>query len=96
MVGDATYLVECFWPDVRPEQVDAAAVRAAARAEELTHEGRRVRFAGSILLSSDEVVFYLFDCESPDDAREVCDRAQIPYERIVASAVGSSMVRGEA
>jgi hypothetical protein len=98
VVGEATYLVECFWPDLRREQVDAAADRASASADELTREGRRVGFAGSILIAADEVVFYLFDCASPDDAREACERARIPYERIVESALRTQAPaeRGEA
>jgi hypothetical protein len=76
---DTRYIVECFWPDVRQEHVDAGAerIRSAAR------DGA-VELAGSILVPDDEVVFYLFEGR-PDAVREVCERAAIAYERIVRS-----------
>jgi hypothetical protein len=72
-----TYIVECFWPDVRQEQVDDG----AARVRRL--EGTAVAFAGTILVPEDEVVFYLFDAVSADAVRDACVRAAIPFERVV-------------
>ena len=80
-----SYIAECFWPDVLPEQVDEGAARARLSAEELTGEGKRVDFTGSILVCADDVVFYLFDGVSADAVREACERAAIQYERIVES-----------
>jgi hypothetical protein len=85
MTTSTTYLVECFWPDVRPEQVDAGSLRARASAATLSDEGRHVLFEGSILVPCDEVVFYLFEGVSPDAVGEACRRAELPYARIVES-----------
>jgi|SRR5262245_34282443 len=82
---DAAYVAECFWPDVDQEDVDRAADRIQRSAAEMTSEGRRVSFAGSILMPSDEIVFYLFDGDSVEDVREACVRAEIPLERVVES-----------
>jgi hypothetical protein len=85
MTSSATYLVECFWPDVRPEQVDEGCVRARASAATLSDEGRSVVFEGSILVPRDEVVFYLFEGVSADAVGEACRRAELPFARIVES-----------
>ena len=77
--------MECFWPDVRPEQVDEGCVRARASAVEVSHEGHSVTFEGSILVPRDEVVFYLFEGVSADAVGEACRRAELPIARIVES-----------
>jgi hypothetical protein len=82
---EAAYIAECFWPNVREEEVEQGAACAQRAAAELTSEGRRVTFAGSILMPEDEVVFYLFDGDSPDDVHEACARAGLPLERVVES-----------
>lgn len=82
---EATHLVECFWPDVREAQVDEAAERIRDSLATLRADRQAVRFAGSILIPGDEVVFYLFESESTDAVREVCERAAVPLERIVDS-----------
>ena len=81
----ASYVVECFWPDVHEQQVEQAAARARRGAEQLTSEGKPVAFTGSILIREDEVVLYLFDAVSAQAVREACDRAAIRFERVVDS-----------
>jgi hypothetical protein len=75
-----SFIAECFWPDVSPEQV-------GERAAQLQHDaaGMSVRFVGAILVPDDDVVFYLFDDCSAAAVREVCRRAAIPVDRIVRS-----------
>jgi len=80
-----SYIAECFWPDVHPEQVEEAAARARQSAQDLTRAGTPVDFTGSILMPGDDVVFYLFDGVSPEAVREACERASIRFERIVES-----------
>jgi hypothetical protein len=80
-----SYIAECFWPDVHPDQVDDGAARARLSAEQLTREGTPVDFTGSILMRTDDVIFYLFDGVSAEAVREACERAAIRYERIVES-----------
>lgn len=80
-----SYVVECFWPDIRPGQVEAAASRARSKAHELTGDGMRVVFTGSILVPDDEVVFYFFESASEEAVRQVCMRAEIEFERVLES-----------
>jgi hypothetical protein len=80
-----TYVVECFWPDVTDAETDRAAERARLSAEALTLEGTPVRFVRSVLLPSDDVVFFVFDGDSEDAVGEASDRAGIRYERILVA-----------
>jgi hypothetical protein len=80
-----TYTVECFWPGVRDEQVQQGAERVRGAAAELTQDGAPVSFTGSVVIPRDEVVFYLLEGPSPDAVRTACERAGLPFERIVES-----------
>jgi hypothetical protein len=82
---ERSYVVECFWPDVHPWQVEQGAARVRETAGQLSSEGTRVLFAGSIFVPGDEVVFYLFDGVSAEAVGEACTRAAIPFERVVES-----------
>jgi hypothetical protein len=84
-MSEPTFIAECFWPNVGEQEVDDGAERVRRSAAELTAEGHRVSFAGTILVPGDEVVFYLFDGESADDVQAACMRAGIPLERVVES-----------
>ena len=77
----ATFAVECLWPDVRREQVEAGAARVRRNAGVLSSSG--VAFRGLLLLLEDEVVFYLFEGTSADVVGEACRQAAIPFERIL-------------
>ncbi len=78
MPDAASFVAECFWPDVDDADLHALdrRIRDAAREE------AGVRYLGSILLRDDEVV--LCQLDGPDAAvRAVAERARIPFERIV-------------
>jgi len=47
--------------------------------------GRTVRYLGSLLIRTDEVVLCLFQ-GSPQAVREAAERAKVPFDRIVESA----------
>jgi hypothetical protein len=83
-----SYVAECFWPNLRQDVVDEAAERVRESAG-LTG----VELTGTILMPDDEVVFFLFDGNSAEAVREACERAQLPYERVVQSV---STTTGEA
>jgi hypothetical protein len=93
--AEATYMAECFWPDVRAEDIEQGAERIRGSASRLLREGRRVDFLGSILMPGDEVVFYLFESDSADNVREVCEHAGITFERVVESVPRSAQPRIE-
>jgi len=76
-----SYVAECFWPDVDEDDLDALdrRIREAAAAG---NDG--VRYLGSILLREDEVVLCRFEGAAAT-VKEVAERAQIPFERILTS-----------
>ena len=81
----ATYMVECYWPDVSEAKVEEIAARARRSAEAVSQAGTPVSFAGSILVPGDEVVFFQFDGTSAEAVRAASEQAGIPFERIVES-----------
>lgn len=82
---EATYIAECFWPDVHADEVQQGAERVTRSADELTSAGTAVTLTGTILVPGDEVVFYLFEGDSADVVREACARASVPVERVIES-----------
>jgi hypothetical protein len=81
--SDATYMAECFWPDVHQESVEQAARRIRRSIAELTAEAGGVELIGAILLPVDEVVFYLFNGDSANSVGEACQRAEVAFERVL-------------
>ena len=82
-----SFAAECFWPNVRDEDVRALDARIAACLV------AGVRYLGSILLREDEVVLCQF--EGPAVVvREVAERANVPFERILATTYVPSPLSG--
>jgi hypothetical protein len=79
-----TQLVECFWPGVDEGKLAAAVDRAQAAASELRREGHQLEFLSSILVYTDETVFFLFE-GTPEDVRAASVRARVPFERVLRS-----------
>jgi hypothetical protein len=79
-----SYLVECYWPGVSEEALAAAIERTREAAAEVTREGGKVDFLGSILVPADETVFCLFD-GAEADVRAVSEQAGVPFERVLES-----------
>lgn len=81
----SSFVAECFWPDVREQDLRELDVRIAVCAEALGPEAG-VRYLGSILIREDEVVLCHF--AGPMAAvREVVERAAVPFDRLLATAV---------
>jgi hypothetical protein len=78
------YLAECFWPGVGEAELRALDERARASAAAVSAQGRPVHYLGSLLVREDEVVFCQFE-GTAETVREAAERAQIPFERIVAT-----------
>jgi hypothetical protein len=76
----ASFVAECYWPDVREEDVRALDQRIAASLAD------DVRFLGSVLIREDEVVLCHFE-GAPDAIHRVAKRAHVPYERLLATTV---------
>jgi hypothetical protein len=83
-VGQASYLVECYWPGVSAVELAAVAGRAQEAARELRRQGRELRFLSSILIPSDETIFCFFEGDEAD-VRLASERAGVPYERVLES-----------
>jgi hypothetical protein len=76
----ASFVAECYWPDVHEEEVHALDQRIAAS---LTGD---VRYLGSVLIREDEVVLCHFE-GTADAIRRVAERAHVPYERLLATTL---------
>jgi hypothetical protein len=77
------YLVELYLPRRDEAALADAAVRARAASEQLTSEGRQVRYLRTIFVPQDEICFHLYEAQAADVVGEASRRAQIAYERIV-------------
>ena len=76
------FVAECFWPDVREQDVRALDERILA----CLGPGGPVRYLGSILIREDEVVLCHFE-GTADAIRLVAELARVPYERLLATTV---------
>ena len=85
------YLAECLWPGVT--EADLAAVDARARTT--TSGASDVRYLGSRLVPSDEVVFCFFEGPSAEAVRAAAERAEIPFGRILESVLAAGRSRTE-
>jgi len=82
--GAPSFVAECFWPDVHEADLAALDRRVAEVAANLARPAA-VRYLGSILLREDEVVLCQFE-GTAESVREVAERADIPFERILATS----------
>jgi len=78
----AEYLVELYLSRADVAAVERGAARARLAAEELTREGRPVRYLRSIFVPEDETCFYLCEACSAEVVREVARRATLTFERV--------------
>jgi hypothetical protein len=75
-----SFVAECYWPDVREEDVRTLDQRIAASLSD------DVRYLGSVLIREDEVVLCHFE-GSAAAVRRVAGRAGVRYERLLAATV---------
>ena len=86
------YVAECYWTGVTEDDLEDLDARAEACAAELATRGEDVRYLGSILMPTDEVVLCLFE-GSHDAVHRAVEGARIPFERLVEgvhSGIGRS------
>lgn len=79
------HIVECFWPDLRDDDVATVDRRALAAVAELAANGDDVTYIGSLVMREDEVLLCRF-AGSTDAVRRAAERAGIPFERIVEAS----------
>jgi hypothetical protein len=80
-----SFVVECFWIGVTDDDLLRIDERAAAAVEGLASEEDPVRYHGSVLVRSDEVVLCFFE-GSAAGVRRAAEVAAIPFERILETA----------
>jgi hypothetical protein len=78
-----SYLVETYLGRGARGERAARERRARTAAEELTREGARVGFGGSIHVPEDEICFYAFEAPSGREAALAAHRAGLDPLRVV-------------
>lgn len=78
-----SYLVETFLARGSAGERSARDRRARSAADELTREGIRVGFEGSIHVPEDEICFFTFAAGSGGDAALAAERARLQPLRVV-------------
>lgn len=82
MKRSATFVAECFWPDVTESDLEKLDRRVTAEASRFVEDSHGVRYLGSILVREDEVVLCQFE-GAEADVRLLAERAAIPFARIL-------------
>lgn len=82
----ATFVAECYWPDVHEEEVRTLDRRIDASLAD------DVRYLGSVLIREDEVVLFHFEGTAAA-IRRVAARAGVRYERLLAATVSLAQER---
>ena len=77
------YMVERYVPGITAGQLDEASGRLAAAALELAAEGVDVQYIGSTFIPEEESCFCRFEGPAAADVRRACERAGVPFARIV-------------
>jgi len=77
------YMVERDLPGITMEQLATAQKKAIQMGKELTAEGRQVRYIRSTFVPGEARCMCLFEAPNPQHVREVNERAEIPFTRIV-------------
>jgi hypothetical protein len=78
-----SYLIETFLARGAAGERQARERRANSAAEQMTREGTRVRFEGSIHVPEDEICFFTFATPSGREAALVAQRARLEPIRVV-------------
>lgn len=79
-----SFLVETYLArGAAGEERHACERRACSAAEEMTREGTRVGFEGSIHVPEDEICFFTFEAPSGREAALVAQRAGLEALRVV-------------
>ncbi len=81
------YLAERFWPVADHAELEAAAGRQRSAASASSAAGNAVRYVGSLLVPSDEVVFSLFRAGTSAGVVAVNERAGVALDRVVGCRV---------
>jgi hypothetical protein len=84
-----SYVAECFWPDVREDDLSELDRRIEASVEAVAGNGDPVHYLGRLLVIDDEVVLVLFE-GSIGTVRRVAEQAEVPFGRLLHATHASS------
>jgi hypothetical protein len=76
------WVAECFWPGVHEDELLDLDRRVVRTASELVGRGDPVRYLGSLRITDDEVVLFLFE-GAMTSVQQVAERAGIRADRIL-------------
>jgi hypothetical protein len=89
------YMVERYLPGITTGQLDEASARLAAASEELAEGGLHVRYLGSTFVPDEESCFCRFESADADGVRRACERAGVPFARILETRDFTPMKEGQ-
>ena len=79
----AVYMVERDLPGVTMDQLAAAQKAAIETGQQFTADGKNVRYIRTTFVPNEAHCMCLFEADNADLVREVNEKAQIPFTRIV-------------
>ena len=79
----AVYMVERDLKGITMDQLGAAQKAAIETGKKLTGEGKQVRYIRSTFVPGEARCMCLFEAPSSQNVKELNDKANIPYTRIV-------------
>ena len=89
-----SYLVETYLAPGHAGERSKLERRACSAAEELTREGTRVRYEGSIHVPEDEICFFTFEASTGREAVLAAQRAALASLRVVEAISSRTVVSG--
>lgn len=81
------FLAEWYLPNLDDAAVDDIVARLRTAAAALVGGGARVRLVATLSVPTDEVLYGVFDADSPESVVATCERAGIPQQRLSADVV---------
>jgi hypothetical protein len=85
----AEFLVELYVSRRDLDSVRRGAARARTAAEDLSSEGRLVRYVRSVFVPEDETCFYMYEAATAADVREAALRAALAFDRVTEAIADS-------
>ena len=83
----AQFLLELYVSRSDATAVERVAASARRAAQQLTREGKPVRYLRSIFVPEDETCFHLYEAASACVVKEAARRAALPFDRVTEAVV---------
>lgn len=77
------YMVDRDLPGITMDQLGAAQKAAIKTSQEFTDQGKNVRYLRSMYVPEEAHCMCLFEADNPAVVKEVNEKAQIPFTRVV-------------